>query len=139
MNKKRGIFTLIGISMYYTAIPACFAGGTVDFEEYVHPIMMKRPFFAKFVLDTFDLDKSASAVTIGREINQKLAGYRIGPYTVLAKKKGVPGPYTMEVTIDTNVHFYDKKGHELDGPENAKTVKEEFYAIEVNPLPFDKK
>lgn len=70
-------FILTGITVYCAAMPTCLAGGTVNFEEYVKPIIMKRPFFDKFVFDTFDFDKSASAVTIGREINPTLAGYRI--------------------------------------------------------------
>jgi hypothetical protein len=33
------------------------------------------------------------------------------------------------------MHFLDKNGKELDGPEVAESVREEFYAIEVNPPP----
>jgi len=136
--KKYLVPAVLGIVLQCTLATA-FAGGTVDFVQDVQPIIMQRPFFAKFLFDTFDFEKSADAVTIGREVNPQLAGYRIGPYTVFAKKKGTAGPYNMEVVIDTNVHFFDAKGIELNDAEHAKTVKEDFYAVEVNPFPSTNK
>jgi len=134
--KKYLVSAAIGIVLQSGVVPA-FADGTLDFVQGVQPLLMQRPYFARFLLDTFDFDQSAQAVTVGRDVNPVLAGQRIGPYTVFAKKKGTSGPYTIAVVIDTNLHFLDAKGVELDDPQHAVTVKEDFYAVEINPMPGD--
>jgi hypothetical protein len=134
MMKKLKRVTLV-VACQAALASNCFAGGTVDFNEYVVPLIKQRPFFYEFLIGIFEFDKSAFATTIGGNINSDLAGYRIGPYTVCAKIRGTSGSCNMDVVIDTNTHFFDASGKELDGPEGARTVKEDFYAIEVNPAP----
>ena len=136
--KKYLISVAIGLVLQSGVGPA-FADGTLDFAQEVQPILMQRPYFAKFLLDTFDFDKSAQAVTVGRAVNPTLAGLRIGPYTVFAKKKGTAGPYTTAVVIDTYLHYLDAKGVELDDLQQAVSVKEDFYAVEINPMPGEGK
>lgn len=60
---------------------------------------------------------------------------RIGPYQVCAKLRSPPGSdsCSIQVVIDTDAHFSDKNGREVDGPGGAQTVKEDFCAIEMDP------
>ncbi|WP_143136889.1 hypothetical protein [Burkholderia ubonensis] len=114
---------------------SCFADGTVDFREQVLPIINQRPFFANFLKKTFEFEGSAIGVTIGSNVSEKLGLVRIGPYRVCAKIRGdaQSGACEMQVVIDTNPHFYDEHGKEIDGPEGAWSVKEDFLGIEVDP------
>jgi hypothetical protein len=116
---------------------SCFADGTIDFEKQVLPLIKQRPFFAQFLLQTFQFEKDAIGVTIGADVNPKLALARIGPYQVCARLRSAPGSdsCSIQVVIDTDAHFFDENGKEVDGPGGAQTVKEDLYAIEVNPPP----
>ncbi|WP_321955142.1 hypothetical protein [Paraburkholderia bannensis] len=113
----------------------CFADGTVDFKSQVIPIINQRPFFANFLNETFEFQNSAVAVTIGSNVSSELGLTRIGPYRVCAKMRNdkQANSCAMEVVIDTNTHFFNKDGKEIDGPEGAVSVKEDFLGIEVNP------
>jgi len=44
LNEKNFAFVLTVIAVYCASAQACFVGGTVDFEKYVRPIIMERPF-----------------------------------------------------------------------------------------------
>lgn len=114
---------------------SCLADGTVDFQQRVLPIIKQRPFFADFLLQTFEFESSAVGVTIGGNVSPQLGLARIGPYHVCAKRRGdaQSGSCAMVVVIDTDVHFRDKSGKEVDDPAHAQSVTEDFYAIEVNP------
>lgn len=112
----------------------CLADGTVDFQKQVLPIIKQRPFFADFLLQTFEFERTASGVTIGNNVSPQLGMTRIGPYQVCAKRRGdsESSSCAMVVVIDTEPHFLDKNGKEVDDPANAQSVTEDFYAIEVN-------
>lgn len=115
----------------------CFADGTVNFENQILPIIKQRPFFAEFLLKTFEFEESAIGVTIGSNVSPKLGLVRIGPYRVCAKLRVTTqsNSCAMQVVIDTDTHFFDKNGKEVDDPVFAQSVKEDFYAIEINPPP----
>lgn len=116
---------------------SCFADGSVDFEQQILPLINQRPFFAKFLSQTFEFEKDAIGVTIGADVSPKLALTRVGPYRICAKLRSPPGgdSCSVQVVIDTNTRFFDQNGKEVDGPQGAQSVKEDFYAIEVNPPP----
>lgn len=133
MKKIRLILAIfLALAFYGTN---CFADGSVSFDEQVLPIINQRPFFANFLLQTFEFDKNAVAVTIGPNVSEKLGSTRIGPYRVCARLRSAPlsDPCSTQVVIDTDTHFLDKDGKEVDGPEGAQSVRESFYAIEVDP------
>src|SRR5690242_17548042 len=85
---------------------ACRADGTVMFSSDIVPLLMQRPVFGQFLLDTLDFSTQARATTIGANVNPTLAMARIGPYTLLAKKKGSQSSFTMDVVINTDQHYY---------------------------------
>ncbi|MFM0224092.1 hypothetical protein [Paraburkholderia dipogonis] len=116
---------------------SCFADGTVDFEQQVLPLINQRPFFAQFLTQTFVFEKDAVGTTVGANVSQKLELTRVGPYRVCARLRSSPSSdsCSVQVVIDTDTHFFDKNGREIDGPQGAQSVKEGFYAIEVNPPP----
>ncbi|WP_243050497.1 hypothetical protein [Dyella sp. RRB7] len=127
----------VGFILSLTCAGNCFADGTVDFQKQVLPIINQRPFFSEFLLKTFEFDNSAIGVTIGSNVSEKLGLERIGPYRVCARLRGSDQSKScgMQIVIDTDPHFFDKSGKEIDGPEGAQSVKEDFFAIEVNPPP----
>jgi hypothetical protein len=127
-----GMVALLSLASYATS---CLADGTVDFRQQVLPVINQRPFFADFLFKTFEFENTAIGVTIGSNVGEKLGLTRIGPYRVCAKLRGdTQGePCAMQVVIDTDPHFFDEYGKEVDGPEGAQSVKENFFAIEINP------
>lgn len=135
MRRSRVLWaTCLGWSFY---VSNCFANGTVNFQEQVLPLINQRPFFAQFLSQTFVFEKDAVGATVGTNVSRKLGLTRIGPYRVCARLRGSTGSdsCSLQVVIDTDTHFLDKNGNEIDGPEGAESVKEDFYAIEVNPPP----
>jgi hypothetical protein len=127
-----GVVALLSLASYATN---CLADGTVDFRQQIIPIINQRPFFADFLLKTFEFENAAIGVTIGSNVGPKLGLTRIGPYRVCARLRGdAQGePCATQVVIDTDPHFFDENGKEVDGPERAQSVKENFFAIEINP------
>ncbi|WOD20265.1 hypothetical protein [Paraburkholderia kirstenboschensis] len=135
MKNLKKFSMILLLSASYAA--NCFADGSVNFEQQVLPIINQRPFFADFLRQIFEFDKDAVGVTIGSNVSKGLGLTRIGPYRVCAKLRGVlqSDPCPMQMVVDTDTHFFDKNGKEVDGPEGAQSVRENFYAIEVDPPP----
>ncbi len=136
MSKVRSWIEAVAVASWCAlgTVPPAYADGTVTLSDTIMPLMEQRPLFAGILLDTFDFSTQASAVTIGANVNPKLAASRIGPYTLLAKRKGTPGPFTIEVVINTDQHFLDDTGHETDDVAKAVAVRESFASIEIDPL-----
>jgi hypothetical protein len=90
--------------------------------------------FAKVLLDTFEFRNTVQAETVGREVSPSLALTRMGPYRVLAKKKG-EAEYSMVIQINTTAHFLDSSGKETKVLAKAVSLHEDFDSIEIDPLP----
>jgi hypothetical protein len=125
---------VMALAVVVGAPPVCRADGTVMFSTDIIPLLMQRPVFGRFLLDTLDFSTQASGTTIGANVNPALAMARIGPYTVLAKKKGSQSSLDMDVVINTDQHYYDAAGKETDDITKAASVRETFASIEINPL-----
>jgi hypothetical protein len=132
---KKIIFPLLLLFPLFT-----YGAGTVSFEKDVKPILMQRPVFAQVLLDTFEFKNTVEANTIGREVSPGLALARIGPYRVLARRKGDSGTGdSMVIQINTRIHFLDGRGKETKILAKAVNLREDFESIEIDPLPKEPK
>jgi hypothetical protein len=128
----RSALLAIGMTMLIGAsCSSCWAGGSIALEE-IMPLLEKAPAMVKWLNDTLDLDTVGDATRIGQNVNPRLGGTRIGPYTILAKPKGAPEPYIFEVTIETTQSFRDAKGKSVD-VSKAHSVEEKFESISIRP------
>jgi hypothetical protein len=71
-------------------------------------------------------------VRIGQNVNPRFGGRSVGPCVILAKPKGATGPFSLEVTVETEYICRDKTGKDVDLPE-AQTIRENFAAVTVKP------
>lgn len=109
------------------------AGGTFLLEEDLMPILAQAPATRDMLFSQYDLETWGVATRIGSNVNSHFGGKRIGPYIILAKPKGTPGPYTLEITIETKVLFLNSSGKRVD-ISKARVIKEKFISCEVVPL-----
>ena len=122
----------------FSFIPAqVWAEGSVGFEEDVLPILKFRPFFEKFILETFKMRYNGNGwgVRIGNEAIPHLGGARIGPYKFQATWRDSNGDIPITLTINTNIKFFNRVGREIkDGNlVRAYSRKETLYSIEIGP------
>lgn len=125
--------TLLFLAMTLLCAPGalCWAGGSFALED-IKPILEKAPAVAKWLNETLDLDETGDATRIGQNVNPRLGGTRVGPYTILAKPKDAAGPFVFEVTIETCQVFRDAKGKPVDVAK-AHSVEESFSTISIRP------
>ena len=119
-----------------------YAGGSVEFESHVKPILMQEPTLAKKVMSTVEFSELGTAVRIGSSVSPALGGTRVGPYVFEARERG-RADSNLLVTIDTHVDFFDKNGklvyqmddgEEIGSIENMKQAvryKESFSAVKI--------
>lgn len=87
---------------------------------------------AKWFTDGLEFDQTGEAVRLGQNVNPRFGGRRIGPYVILAKPKGASGPFTLEVTVETELICRDAAGKPVDVSE-AHTIQEKFSSVTVRP------
>jgi len=128
MIKKRLALSIILI--LYTAAQA-FAGGSFQFDTDLEPLLNQKPELKRLILETFDLaDSGYTPSRIGRQVNKKFGGKRLGPYHLKAKPKGQKGDYIFELIFHTEHIFLDKNGHATELTD-AEVIKEELKSIEI--------
>ncbi len=125
MNK---VFLLFLIFLLFSS--SLFAEGSFEFDTKLLPLLKKDNSIGKYLLETIDFSKSGSAIRIGQDVNPKLGGGRVGPYTIYAKPKGSSGPYIFKVTIVTSQKGKDEKGNSVTIL-NASRIEEEIVSIEI--------
>ena len=112
---------------------SAWGAGSFSRDDDLIPILEQQPAIAAWVAGGLDLDESGSAMRIGQNVNPNLGGLRVGPYIILAKPKGAPGPFTLEVTVETEMDCKDDKGNTVD-LEKATTIIEKFISITIRPI-----
>ena len=94
--------------------------------------MQQEPVLAKWLTDGLEFAETGDAVRIGQNVNPRFGGRRIGPYVILAKPQGASGPFTLEVTVETELICKNKAGKDVDVSE-AQTIQEKFFSVTIKP------
>ncbi|MGO9174819.1 MAG: hypothetical protein ACLQED_01550 [Desulfobaccales bacterium] len=128
---QRGIGVLVMAVLVSWPGALAWAGGSFGFED-LRPILNQQPVLAQWLTAGLDFDESGDAVRIGQNVNPRFGGRRVGPYVILAKPKGAAGPFTLEVTVETELICRDKAGKPVD-VSKAQTIKEKFSSVTVKP------
>jgi hypothetical protein len=79
-----------------------------------------------------DFDETGNAMRIGQNVNPRFGGRRVGPYVILAKPKGAAGPFSLEVTVETELICRDMAGKTVD-VSKAQVIQEKFFSVTVRP------
>lgn len=87
---------------------------------------------AKWLTDGLEFAENGDAVRIGQNVNPRFGGLRVGPYVILAKPKGAPGPFTLEVTVETELICRNAAGKAVDVSQ-AQVIQEKFSSVTVRP------
>jgi hypothetical protein len=110
---------------------AAWAGGSVHLDD-LRVIWQQEPVLAKWLNDGLEFDQTGDAIRIGPNVNLRFGGRRIGPYVILAKPKGAAGPFSLEVTVETELICRDAAGKEVD-ISKAHSLQEKFASVSVRP------
>ncbi len=129
---RKGVGWLILAVLISLPGALAWAGGSFAFEQDLLPILHQQPVLAQWLTGGLDFDQSGDAIRIGQNVNLRFGGLRVGPYVILAKPKGASGPFTLEVTVETELICLDKAGKPVDVSQ-AQTIKEKFASVSVRP------
>jgi hypothetical protein len=110
---------------------SAWAGGSFALED-LRPILQQEPGLATWLIDGLEFAETGEAVRIGQNVNPRFGGLRLGPYVILAKPKGASGPFTLEVTVETELICRNAAGKNVDVPQ-AQTIQEKFSSVSVRP------
>jgi hypothetical protein len=126
---RSAAYALGSVVLVFSLSAAAWAGGSFALED-IKPLLEQEPVLAKWLIDGLDLDETGAATRIGQNVNAHLGGARVGPYVLLAKPKGSAGPFTLEVTVETEISFLNAAGKSVDLP-NARQIREKMSSITV--------
>jgi hypothetical protein len=128
---RKGFF-LLGMAVL-VSLPGslAWAGGSFALED-LRPILKQVPVMAKWLNDGLEFDKTGTALRIGQNVNPRFGGRRVGPYVILAKPKGAAGPFTFEVTVETELMCQNAAGKAVD-VSNAQVIQEKFSSVSIRP------
>ena len=110
---------------------SAWAGGSFARED-LRPILDQQPVMAKWLTDGLNLPETGDALRLGQNVNRRFGGRRIGPYVILAKPKGAAGPFTLEVTVETELICQNAAGKTVDVSQ-AQVIQEKFSSVTVRP------
>jgi hypothetical protein len=110
---------------------AAWAGGSFAFED-LQPIVNQQPVLAKWLTGGLEFAETGDAIRIGQNVNERFGGRRVGPYVILAKPKGASGPFTLEVTVETELICQNAAGKAVDVSQ-ATDIQEKFSSVTVRP------
>lgn len=123
---------LLGLAVLVSLPGAsAWAGGSFALED-LSPILKPEPVMAKWLTDGLEFAENGDAVRIGQNVNPRFGGLRVGPYVILAKPKGAPGPFTLEVTVETELICRNAAGKAVDVSQ-AQVIQEKFSSVTVRP------
>jgi hypothetical protein len=125
-------FCLLGMAVL-VSLPgsSAWAGGSFALED-LRPILQQEPVMAKWLTDGLEFAETGDALRIGQNVNPLFGGRRIGPYVIQAKPKGAPAPFTLEVTIKTELICRNAAGKAVDISQ-AQVIQEKFSSVKVRP------
>ena len=132
LHRVRKGVCLLGMAVL-VSLPgsSAWAGGSFALDD-LRPILKQEPVMAKWLTDGLEFAETGDAVRIGQNVNPRFGGRRIGPYVILAKPKGAAGPFTMEVTVETELMCRNAAGKAVDVSQ-AQVIQEKFSSVTVRP------
>ena len=130
-TKMRHLAMLALAALLTFSAASARAGGSFSVDEFML-ILEQQPAIAQWIADSLDLDETGTAMRIGQEVNPNLGGMRIGPYTILAKPKGADGPFTLELTMETQMDCLDDSGNSVEF-DKATAIEESFDYLTIRP------
>jgi len=113
--------------------PLSSHGGGSFLIEDILPLLQQNKDLSEFVAAHLDLESGGWAARIGNRVNENLGGARIAPYSIRAKPKGSPGPWTFELIIEAETEFLDSKGNAVS-LEKGESIREKLLGIKLIPL-----
>jgi hypothetical protein len=128
---RKGLCLLVLALLIFLPGSAAWAGGSFAFED-LRPILNQQPVLAKWLTGGLDFDQTGDAARVGQNVNPRFGGLRVGPYVILAKPNGASGPFTLEVTVETELLCRDAAGKPVEVSE-AQTIQEKFSSVTVKP------
>jgi hypothetical protein len=129
---RKGVFLLaLALLLAWPGVKA-WAGGSFSFAQNLQPILNQQPVIAKWLTGSLEFDQIGDAVRIGQNVNPRFGGLRVGPYVILAKPKGAAGPFSLEVTVETDLICLNAAGKPVDFTK-AQTIKEKFSSVTIKP------
>jgi hypothetical protein len=105
------------------------ADGTLSTAELLNSLRAGNPQLVHTLESGFELDKDAMGGTIGRGMNARLSGTRIGPYRVAGSLRGAAGRLT--ITLNTELKFTTAQGLRTSRLALATAVTEELKSITI--------
>jgi hypothetical protein len=128
---RKGVW-LLGLAVLVSlAGSSAWAGGSFALED-LRPILQQEPVMAKWLTDGLEFAETGDALRLGQNVNPRFGGRRLGPYVILAKPKGASGPFTLEVTVETELICRNAAGKDVD-VSKAHTIQEKFSSVSVRP------
>jgi hypothetical protein len=128
---RKGVGWLVMAVLISLPGSAAWAGGSFALED-LRPILNQQPVLAQWLTGSLDFDETGYAIRIGQNVNPRFGGLRVGPYVILAKPKGAAGPFSLEVTVETELICLNKAGKPVD-VSKAQTIEEKFASVSVKP------
>ncbi|MGH8605661.1 MAG: hypothetical protein ACREXR_23580 [Gammaproteobacteria bacterium] len=111
---------------------SAIAGGSFRVDSEFKPIKGQIPELWAALSSAFDMAESGGASMIGNNVNPRLGHARVGPYCLLAKPKGAPGPYKFDICFNTEPRWLDAEGRPTELPD-AHSFTERFVSVEIEP------
>ena len=128
---RKGVGWLALAVLIFLPGSAAWAGGSFAYED-LQPILNQQPVLAQWLTGGLDFDQTGDAVRIGQNVNPRFGGLRVGPYVILARPKGASGPFTLEVTVETELICRNAAGKDVDVSQ-AQVIQEKFSSVSVRP------
>lgn len=105
-------------------------GGSESFNDHLLPIIKEEKIFKDIQGEYIFSDSIWAQIRIGSYTN--FGGLRLGPYTVLAKKKN-DSEWSQEIIFKTTYKFYDKDSNEVHFTSSeATSYTEKLTHITIN-------
>jgi|WetSurMetagenome_2_1015567.scaffolds.fasta_scaffold643497_1 hypothetical protein len=132
LHRVRKGVCLLGMAIL-VSLPgsSAWAGGSFARED-LRPILDQQPVMAKWLTNGLEFAETGDALRLGQNVNPRFGGRRIGPYVILAKPKGAAGPFTLEVTVETELICQNAAGKTVDVSQ-AQVIQEKFSSVSVRP------
>ena len=114
-------------------IPLAYADGSVSFTSDITPMMKARPFFERFITQSFTVADVGWGTRIDSPTIPHMGGARMGPYRFSAIWHSPKGDVPVTLIIDTNTQFFDANHREITGSDlrKATSIKETLDSIEI--------
>lgn len=109
------------------------AGGSFYLQD-IEPLLRQQPELWAHLEKTLEIEKVGTAGRIGYSQSRELNGVRTAPYRLLAKPKGAPGKYVLELVVEADTKFLDANGNEVPMAQ-AVDYKESLRAITLRQIP----